>query len=61
MGRQAQAFFRGMAERRFLAAVAGRVLRPVLLALLPAPVAVARMTSGLPARLIPAAMARMAS
>ncbi|MCX0894983.1 hypothetical protein JDS45_17555 [Escherichia coli] len=47
--------------RRILAAVAGRVLRPVLLAQLPAPVVVARMTSGLPARLIPAAMARMAS
>ncbi|MCE3572242.1 hypothetical protein LXO12_03650 [Escherichia coli] len=61
MGRQAQAFFRGMAERRFLAVAAGQALRLVLLALLPAPVAVARMTSGLPARLIPAAMARMAS
>nr|DAL99955.1 MAG TPA: hypothetical protein [Caudoviricetes sp.]DAM91127.1 MAG TPA: hypothetical protein [Caudoviricetes sp.] len=41
--------------------VAHVTIGPLLLAQLPAPVVVARMTSGLPARLIPAAMARMAS
>ncbi|WP_434218842.1 hypothetical protein [Escherichia coli] len=60
MGRQAQAFFRGMAERRFLAAVAGRVLRPVLLAQLPDPVVVARMTLGLPVRHLPVVMVLLA-
>lgn len=47
--------------RRILAAVGGQGLRPILLAQLPAPAVVARMTSGLPARLIPVAMTRMAS